>query len=138
MYEGVRNGNIIINLTHTSQKTISIPFDIMPPFKSDPATLIALNVDPDKPVRKVVYILSNYGEDFEIESVHASNDAIKIIDQEHLGDKYKITLDIEPPKDLGSKRYFDSSLNVDIVGGEKLVINCVGSISAKTSEKIPN
>jgi len=135
---GVRNGNISITLTHPSQKTISISFDLLPPFKSDPATLIALNADPDKPIRKTLYILSNYGEDFEIESVSASNDAIKIVSQEYLEDKYEIILDIVPPKDLATKRYFDSKLIVDIAGGEKLVINCVGSISPKTAKKASN
>jgi hypothetical protein len=136
--KGMRNGKITITLTHPSQKTISIPFDLLPPFKSDPATLIALNADPDKPIRKTLYVLSNYGEDFDIESVSASNDAIKIISQEYLGDKYEIILDIVPPQNLGTKRYFNSKLTVDIAGGEKLVINCVGSISPKTAKKASN
>jgi hypothetical protein len=134
----IGNGTISITLTHPSQKNISIPFDLLPPFKSDPATLIALNADPARPIRKTLYVLSNYGENFEIQSVSASNDAIKIISQEFLGDKYEIILDIVPPSDLGTKRHFDSKLTVEIAGGEKLVINCVGSVSKKTTQKASN
>lgn len=134
----IQNGNITITLTHPSQKTIIIPFDILPPFQTDPATLIALNASPDKPIRKTIYILSNYGEEFEVESVFANNDAIEILSQEYLEDKYEIILDIVPPSNLGSKRHFSSKLTVNIAGGEKLEINCVGSISAKTTKKTPN
>lgn len=134
----VRNGTITVTLTHPSQKTISIPFDLMPPFKSDPATLIALNADPNKPIRKTLYILSNYGEDFDIESVSASNDAIKIVSQEHFEDRYEIVLDIVPPGDIGTKKYFNSSLRIKIDGAEDLVINCVGSISTKNRKKASN
>ncbi len=134
----IRSGNITVTLTHPSQKTISIPFDLLPPFKSDPATLIALNAEQDKPIRKTLYILSNYGEDFDVESVSASNDAIKIVSQEYLEDKYEIILDIVPPSDIGTKRHFNSKLTVGISGGEKLVINCVGSISPKTAKKMSN
>lgn len=133
-----KNGVISIEITHPSQKKITIPFNVLPPFKSDPATLIALKASPDKPIRKTLYILSNYAEDFEITSVTPSNDAIKIIDQEHLDDKYQITLDIVPPSDIGDKRYFNSELTIDIDDGEQLVINCVGSISDKTTKKTSN
>jgi hypothetical protein len=133
-----KNGTITITITHPSQDTISIPFNLLPPFKSDPATLIALKTTPDKPIRKTLYILSNYAEDFEIDSVTTSNDAIKIISEEKLQDKYEIILDIVPPSDIGNKRYFNSKLTVKISGGEELVINCVGSIPDKTTEKTSN
>lgn len=136
---GISNGTITIRLTHPSQKTISIPFDMLPPFRSDPATLVALNAEPVKPVRKTIYILSNYGEQFEVDSVSASNDAIKIISEEKAEDKYIIVVDIVPPEDLvGTKRYFDSKLTVHIAGGETLTINCVGSVSSKTAKKTSN
>jgi hypothetical protein len=133
-----RNGNITLSLTHPSQKSISIPFDVLPPFKSDPAKLIALNADPAKPVRKTIYILSNYGEDFEIESVSANNNVIRIISEEMLEDKYVIVVDIVPPENLGTKRHFNSKLTVNIAGGEQLVINCVGSVPVKTAKKASN
>jgi hypothetical protein len=134
----VKSGTITIDITHPSEKTISIPFNLLPPFSSDPATLIALNVSPDKPIQKTLYILSNYAEDFEIESITPGNDAIKIISEEHQADKYVITVDIVPPSDIGDKRYFNSKLTVKFAGGEELVINCVGSIRGKTPEKTSN
>jgi hypothetical protein len=134
----IRGGTITIYITHPSEKTVSIPFNLLPPFTSDPATLVALKASPDKPIRKTLYILSNYDEDFEIESVTPSNDAIKIISEEHQPDKYVITVDITPPSNIGDKRYFNSKLTVKIAGGEELVINCVGSVQSKTFEKTSN
>jgi hypothetical protein len=100
--------------------------------------LIALNADSAKPIRKTIYILSNYAEDFEVESVSASNDSIKIVDEEMLEDKYVIVVDIAPPSDLGSRRHFNSKLTVNIASGEHLVINCVGSAAVKTAKKTSN
>jgi len=124
----VNRGAITLYLTHPSQKKVSIGFNVLPPYKPDPATLIALNVSPDKPVRKVLYILSNYGEDFDVESVEATNDIIQIVSREKMQDKYVITLDIVAPEDSGRKRHFNSKLKVKIAGGETLTISCVGSI----------
>jgi len=135
---GLRNGTITIRLTHPSQTTISIPFDVLPPFRSDPATLVALNAEPGKPTQKTIYILSNYGEQFEVESVSAANDAIRVVSEEKAEDKYIIVVDIVPPENLGTKRYFDSKLTVHIAGGETLTINCVASVSPKTVKKASN
>ena len=134
----IKSGTIIIKTTHPSQESISIPFNLLPPFTSDPATLIALKVSPDKPVRKTLYILSNYAENFEIESITPSNDAIKIISEEHVGDKYVVDVDIIPPSDIGDKRYFNSKLTVKFSDGEEMVMNCVGSVQSKSTEKTSN
>ena len=127
----VRSGNINIKLTHPSQNSITIPFDLLAPFKTDPATLIALNVDAGNPVQKTVYILSNYDEEFEVKSVTPSSDAIKVIRQEYVENSYHIELQIAPPSDIGTKRYFDGKLTVEMADGEKVVINCVGSVLQK-------
>jgi hypothetical protein len=128
----VHNGAINLYLTHPSQRTVSIGFSVLPPFRSDPATLIALNADPDKPVHKVLYILSNYGKDFEVESVKASNDVIQIVNEEKMQDKYVITLNIVAPENTGNKRHFSSKLDVKIADGQTLTISCVGSIKKNT------
>jgi hypothetical protein len=129
--KNIRAGNITIKLTHPSQKIITIPFDLLPPFKTDPATLIALNVSAENPVQKTVYVLSNYDEEFEVKSVTPSTDAIKIISQEYIENTYHINLEIAPPSDIGTKRYFDSKLTIKMAGGEEVVINCVGSVLQK-------
>jgi hypothetical protein len=134
----VKSGTITIYITHPSEKTITIPFNLLPPFTSDPATLIALKASPGKPIRKTLYILSSYDEDFEIESITPGNDAIKVISEEHQADKYVIIVDIVPPSDAGDKKYFNSKLTVKFAGGEELVINCIGSIQDKTPEKTSN
>lgn len=130
--KNVKNGVINLYLTHPSQKTISVAFNVLAPYKTDPATLIALNAEPGASVRKVVYVLSNYGEDFDIESVKAENDDIKIVSQEKKQDKYVITLDIIAPEQTGAKRYFNSKLNIKIKDGQTLIIPCVGSIKKKS------
>ncbi|MBN1796426.1 MAG: DUF1573 domain-containing protein [Sedimentisphaerales bacterium] len=130
--KGVHSGAVNFYLTHPAQRTLTIGFEVLPPFKSDPATLIALNADPDKPVRKVLYILSNYGEDFEVESVKTSNDIIQIVSEEKMQGKYMITLDIVAPESAGNRRHFNSKLEVKIAGEQTLTISCVGSIKKNT------
>jgi hypothetical protein len=124
----VNSGRITFFLNHPSQKNVAVGFDVLPPYKSDPATLIALNAAPKQPVRKILYILSNYGEDFDIESIEPTNDIIRVVNQEKMKDKYVVTLDIVAPESTKSKRHFNSKLNVKIAGGDTLTISCVGSI----------
>lgn len=128
---GQKSGNIILTLTHPSLKNLRIPFNIIPPFKSDPTSLVALNAKPGKSVRKTIYILSNYGDDFDVESVKVENDIIKIVDQRKEPDKYVIDLDIIPPEKTPKRNLFDSKVIINIAGGEQLVIKCIGTISKK-------
>jgi hypothetical protein len=123
------NGRINISLTHPECKTVTIPFSTLPEFKVNPASIIIFNVKPQKPVKRQLWILNNYNEDFEIESVSAENDTIKVVGQEKVGKRYRFDIEITPPTSKNNQRIFADMFCVNIKGGSKLEILCRGFYS---------
>jgi hypothetical protein len=118
-------GSIEITLTHPESGVISIPFEVLPRFKITPPSLIIYKADMEKPVTREVWILSNYNEDFEVESTSSQEGAIKVLSQEKIDNRYKFELEITPPAtEKGRKGFFTDTFFVNIKGGEKLKITC--------------
>ncbi len=120
------NGNIVINLTHPECDSVTIPFRVLPRFKIDPPSIVVHKVEAQKPVTKELWILNNYDEDFEVESVSSKEGNIKVLSQEKVGNRYKYELEITPPAVEGQKRLFSDVFFVNLKGGEKLEIKCRG------------
>jgi len=126
--EKLRNrskGSITIKLTHPECNEITIPFSVLPQFKLQPPSIILFNAEPEKAIPKVVWLLNNYGEDFEVESVLSEKGIIKVLSQERVGKRYKFELEITPPADK-NKKMFTDVFRINIKGGKKLKINCSG------------
>lgn len=118
------NGLIKINLTHPTINTITITYNMQPEFKVNPPVIIVFNAEPSKPVERDLWILNNYNEDFEIESVSSKNGTINVLSQEKLGNRYELKLEITPPVVEGNRKIFTDVFSVNIKGGTKLEIVC--------------
>jgi hypothetical protein len=118
-------GHINITLTHPGLSSIVIPFDVLQRFRLKPPSIVLLNAEPEKPTKKEVWVLNNYGEDFEVESVSSAKEIIKVLSRQKIGNGYKFELEITPPADTGSGRFVDV-LNIYIKGGQKLKVDCNG------------
>ena len=126
------NGRIIIDLTHPQYRNITVNFSALPKFKTEPPILSAFKAEPLKPIKKTVYVFSNYDENFQIESISSKNGILKILSQEKIdGNRCKIELEIIPPLQESQKRHFEDTLSIDIKGGEKLEVRCIGAYSQK-------
>lgn len=119
------NGSIVIDLTHPETKEIVIGFNVISEFNINPPSIIVFNVEPQKPITKEIWILSNYDKDFEIESVSSQSGIAKVLNQEKVDNRYKVTVELMPPAN-DSKRVFTDVLNIAIKGGKKLQVNCRG------------
>jgi len=128
-------GQIHIKLTHPGCDTVTIPFDALPRFKLDPPSIVVWNVEPEKPVKKVVWLLNNYGEDFEVESVSSDKDIIKLSSQDKVGKRYKFELEITPPADKSIKRFTDV-FRINVKGGAKLSVDCSGFFAEDEQELV--
>jgi len=126
-----KRGYIEISLTHPEYDTIIIPFNTLSKFKAEPPSLIVFKAEPQEPTTKEVWILSNYDEDFEVESASSQKNIVKILGQEKVGKRYKFELEITPPAVVGKRKVFSDVFFVNIKGGEKLKITCRGFYSKK-------
>ncbi len=130
------NGSISISLTHPECRTVTIPFNTRPRFKITPPSIIVLRAEPQKPIKREVWILNNYNEDFEVESALPQKGIIKILNQEKIDSRrYKFELEITPPAVEGKRRFFTDVFVVNIKGGEKLQISCRGFYDSKWTPK---
>ena len=127
-------GQINITLTHPKNRTITIPFNTLPDFEFTPPAIIILDAEPQKPIKKEVWVLSNYGDDFEVESASSKNGIINVLKQEKIGNRYKFEIEIIPPAIKDNAKFFKDTFSVNIKGGKKLTVNCRGIYSRKTAE----
>jgi hypothetical protein len=119
------SGRIEITLTRPGSDVIAIPFEALPRFKINPLSLIVYKAEPEKPVTREVWILSNYDEDFEVESTSTQEGAIKVLSQEKIDNRYKFELEITPPAtEKVRKGFFTDVFFINIKGGERLKVTC--------------
>jgi hypothetical protein len=121
-------GRINIMLTHPGCKKITIPFKVLAKFKTDPPSILFFNASPAEPNEKTVWVLNNYGDDFEVESVSSEKGLIEVLTQERIGKKYKFVLEITPPADAGRKMFTDV-FYINIKDGKQLKVHCNGFYS---------
>ena len=124
------NGRIHIKLTHPECDRITIGFKTLPEFVVEPKSLVILKAEPEKPVVREVWILNNYGNDFEVESTLSQKGLIKVLSQEKVDSRYKFTLEVTPPAEAKA-RHFSDVFFVNIKDGKKLRITCRGFYSKK-------
>jgi hypothetical protein len=131
------NGNVVINLTHPECGSVTVPFRVLPRFKIDPPSIVVHKVEAQKPVTKELWILNNYDEDFEVESVSSKEGNIKVLSQEKVDNRYKFELEIMPPDVGAQKRLFSDVFFVNVKGGERLKVNCRGFYTRQARKSAP-
>ena len=98
-------GQISIDLTHPECTNVRVPFDVLPEFTINPAQLMVFNLRPEQPVQREIWVLSNYREDFEIESVSSQKGIIKLLDKKKVGNRYQLQVEINSPGATGREHH---------------------------------
>jgi len=125
------SGVIEISLTHPEYNTVVIPFSVLPAFEINPPLIIVFKAEPQKPIERELWVLNNYGADFEIESTSSQNNIIAVSSQQKIRNGYQFKLAITPPEALANQRIFTDVFSVNIKGGEKLTVTCRGFYQQK-------
>ncbi len=128
--KGLR-GQVEISLTHPECKKVIIIFDTLAEFKVDPRVVYVREAEPQKPVTKKVWVLSNYGEDIEVDSTSSRNGTIKVLAREKILNGYQFELQITPPVSESKRRVFTDVFYVQLKDAPKLQITCYGIYSRK-------
>ena len=123
-------GSVYISVSHPDCDGAAIGFDVLSRFTIKPPLLIVFYLDSQKSIQRYVWILNNYGEDFEIESTSSKEGFVKVVSQKKIRTSYQLGLEITPP-DLEGKKKFMDEFFVNIKDGEKLRIVCQGIYSGK-------
>lgn len=139
--KGLTYGAIDIELTHPDCKKVNIRFNIQKRFTISPPTLTLYDIKPEKSVPKKLWIINNYGEDFEVESTSSRSGHIKVLNHEKVkttsgGTRYKFDLEITPPASEKPQRFSDE-LVVKTKGGDELKVQCKGFFKRPKSPSVP-
>ncbi len=117
-------GNINIRLSHPECKKVTIFFEGLKRFKITPPQIMVFNAEPGKPINRTVWVLSNYDEDFEIESASSRSNTVKVLEQKKVRNGYQFDLQITPPAQQENRSLFTDELLINIKGGGKLAVTC--------------
>jgi hypothetical protein len=142
-------GRLEIKLTHSGKKSEYVDYDVLPEFTISPPQVMAFNLKPGQAIQKEIWILGNYDNDFEIESVTSKNGLVKLVNKEKVkvapvpvvglngnepaeqstGDhyQYKLKVEITPPQERVT---FRDTFSVAIKGGDTLPIELAGFFAA--------
>lgn len=142
-------GQIVVTMDHPECASITIPFDVIPEFSITPQQLTLFNVKAGQPVQRDVWIMSNYGEDFEIESTSSQKGTVKVIETKKIpaapaadaaaatpaggmknGTRYQLRVEVTPPAQEDKRTILSDILEVKIKGGETVTIQCRGIYAA--------
>jgi len=121
------NGHLEISLTHPECSAVSVSYSALPRFNVNPPSIVVFDAKPENPVKKQVTIVSNYGENFEIESVTSQKGILKVLSQERGNARWTLDVEVTPPEfKEGKPRMFTDLLTVGISGGHKLEVTARG------------
>ncbi len=115
-------GVVSFDLTHPECGNVRVLFDVLPEFTVNPAHLMVFNVRPNQPVKRELLILSNYQDEFEIESVSSQKGLIKLLDKKKLGNRYQLEVEIAVPTRQREDTIVADVLEVKIKDGESVSI----------------
>ncbi len=127
------NGRLTFKLSHPECDQVVLTFKALAEYEIDPPSLLAFNAEPSKPVRREMWILNNYGDTFEIESITSRDGYIKVLEQQKVDQRYKLSLEITPPeRDSKRARFFTDILNITLKNGKTLDVVCRGFYKRQT------
>lgn len=119
-------GRLSISLSHPECNSIDLIFDVLSQFAVEPPQLIVFNMEPGKPIKRTIWVLSNYNEDFEIESIQSKSEVVKVIGREKVGNRYQIEVEIVPPPADNKRKLVSDVLSIKMKSGEELSVACRG------------
>ncbi len=122
----VLNGRISIGLNHPQCSEVFINFEAVPVYTLNPPMIMILNAQAGTAVSRDVWVLNNYKEPFEIESVTSQKGMAKLASKQASENGYKLVIDVTPPLSQSKIKIFSDTIFINIKGGEKLEINCRG------------
>jgi hypothetical protein len=130
---GLINIGLAFSEPDAEPETVTIIFQALSRFTLRPSMLFVYYDKSEEPIQKTLFIINNYGEDFDVESTTSKEGIIKVLKQDKVGDRYRLELQITPHSDQDDKRFYDT-FTINLKGGEKLEVPCRGIYRAPKTQ----
>jgi hypothetical protein len=115
-------GRVSIAVTHPECSTVDLSYDVLPEFTVSPPNIMMFGLKAEKSGERDIWILNNYQEDFEIESVTSQKGTIKLVEKTKKDNRYQLRIEVTPPRREGGSTLVSDMLNVKIRNGQTLLI----------------
>jgi len=118
-------GLVAISLTHPEIDKVTVRFITKERFELKPTSIFLLHLSPQEPSINKVFVVSNYGEQFEIESTTSEKGLVKLLSQQKVTMGYQLEVEIVPPP-RDETNVFNDVLHLHLNNGEDLSLKCYG------------
>jgi len=120
-------GTIRIGLSHPETNQITLSYIALPLYKVSPPRLIVRNAEPGKPIKRDVWVKSNYQDKVEIASITSMKGYVKVVDRKQQGNSVKLAVQITPPSQASkAMRYMADKLTIKMKDGQELYVTVSG------------
>jgi hypothetical protein len=119
-------GWVQIDLTHPECKSVRLHYDVLPEYSFDLEQILLFNLKAGQAVNREIWLLNNYRDDFEIESVSSQKGTVKLLGKEKIENRYRLKLQITPPQLAGEKAVMSDAIEIKIKDGETLTLSVRG------------
>ena len=127
------DGRFEIGLSHPETKVVSGTFDTPARFSTSPRTITIHRANAQQSIIRKVNVISNYNEDFDIDSAFSQAGTINVLNQKRIRNGYELELQIIPPNAKSGTRIFSDVFSLNLNGGGKIDIACNGFYPGTTT-----
>jgi hypothetical protein len=120
------NGVITIVIDHPQTKSVLVTYNVVPEFETNPRTIVLLKMKAGEPINRKIWVLNNYNDAFEIESITSAKGHIKCLSQQKVGNRYEMEVQIIPPAQDAASPTFTDTIIITTKDGKKAEIGCRG------------
>ena len=121
------NGSIVVNVAGAGNAQLTARFASKSLYEVSNPRIIIQDAKPGQAIVREVLVMSNYEDSVEIESISSENQYMKVIEQEKIGNRIQLKIEIvPPPQTAATRRYLTDKLNIRLKTGDLLTINCTG------------
>ncbi len=131
--ESILDGRFEIGISHPETQIVSGTFSAPARFTTSPRAITVHQAYSQQSVIKKVNVISNYNEEFEIESAFSKAGIMKVLNQKRIRNGYELELQITPPAAKGGTRIFSDVFSMNLNGVGKLEISCNGFYPGATT-----
>jgi hypothetical protein len=115
-------GQIVIEVNHPECKSVRVLYDVLREFTINPPTIMLFNLKANQAIRREIWVLSNYQDEFEVESVTSQKGGVKLLEQKKVGNRYQLKVEATVPAPESERSVWSDVLEVKIKGGDTLAI----------------
>lgn len=119
-------GRVLISVSHPECNSVELYYDLLPEFTISVPTIMMFGLKAGQGVQREIWILNNYQEDFEIESVASQKGIVRLLEKTKVDSRYQLRVEVVPPPRNRAETLLSDMVEIKVKGGKTLTISFRG------------